>query len=395
MPKQLENLFIFLKVISHFKTDYLYDIIRIGDFMKKYDEREILFARLELIKGTKEYEDFYRKNSEYKDQDDSLRRISFRDNLKKDDDFKKLFFPLVSNNKLFIKSLHDLVDNYPLKTKQKIDQSFAKNIKEITKYYGATDVGITKLDESSYYSHSGGLSEALGIDSYNKVIKAEYKTAIVFTVKMDLEMMNRAPNFEELMTTEEGYLKIAQVGARLSVYLKSLGYDAFLNSSELYLAPLVPLAYDAGLGEIGLTNHLVTLEHGDNVRIGAVFTNLELAVDQPIDFGLVEFCKRCALCLINCPTNCITHLPRIVNGRQFYKFDDNLCYEMWTKVGTDCGVCIQSCPFTQGVDLEKVKQMKGNQKIMDEIVRDHLAKYGRRKYTKKDLDIVKLKGDKK
>ena len=362
--------------------------------MKKYDEREILFARLELVKGTKEYEDFYRENPEYKDLDDSLRGISFRDNLNKDDDFKKVFLPLVSNNKLFIKSLHDLVDNYPIKEVQKIDKSFAENIKEITKYYGATDVGITLLDDSSYYSHSGGLSEALGIDSYNKVIESSYKTAIVFTVKMDLELMNRAPNFEELLTTEEGYLKIAQVGARLSIYLKSLGYDAFLNSSELYLAPVVPLAYDAGLGEIGLSNHLVTLEHGDNVRIGAVFTNLELETDKPVDFGLVEFCKRCALCLINCPTNCISHLPRIVNGRRFYKFDDNKCYEMWTKAGTDCGVCIQSCPFTQGVDLEKAKKMKDNPEIMDEIIQDHLEKYGRRKYTKKDLKIIRIKEDK-
>ncbi len=362
--------------------------------MKKYDEREILFSRIGLVKGTKEYADFYAKNPDYQINDDRLRGVAFRDNLNEDDNFKKLFSPLISNNKMFIKSLHEVVDNYPVKEKQVIPKAFSKNLKEITKYYGATDVGITKLDETSYYSHSGGLSEALGIDSYNQKIIPKYKTAIVFTIKMDLALMNRAPHFEELLTTEEGYLKVAQVGARLSVYLKALGYDAFLNSSELYLAPLVPLAYDAGLGEIGLSNHLVTLEHGDNVRIGAVFTNLELEPDSPIDFGLVEFCKRCSLCLINCPTNCITHLPRMVNGRRFYKFDDTLCYEMWTKVGTDCGVCIQSCPFTQGVDLEKAKKMKDNPVLMDEIVKEHLEKHGRRKYTKKKLAIVNLKGDK-
>ncbi len=362
--------------------------------MKKYDERETLFSRIGLVKGSKEYEDFYRKNPDYQLNDDHLRGISFRDNLNEDNNFKKLFSPLISNNKLFIKSLHDLVDNYAVKEKQNISKSFSENIKEITKYYGATNVGITTLDESSYYSHRGGLSEALGIDSYNQKIKANYKTAIVFTIKMDLEMMNRAPHFEELLATEEGYLKVAQVGARLSVYLKSLGYDAFLNSSELYLAPLVPLAYDAGLGEIGLSNHLVTLEHGDNVRLGAVFTNLELEPDSPIDFGLVEFCKRCSLCLINCPTNCITHLPRIVNGRKFYKFDDVLCYEMWTKVGTDCGVCLQSCPLTQGVDLKKAEKMKDNPALMDEIVKEHLEKYGRRKYTENPLKIVSLKGEK-
>jgi len=362
--------------------------------MKKYDERNTLFSRLELKIGTKEYDDFYHKNPEAKDLDDAFRGVAFREYIKRDDDFKKLFFPLISNNKLFIKSLHDVVDNYSIKEKQKIDKSFAKNIKEITKYYGATDVGITKLDEHSYYSHFGGLSGTLGIDNYGKEIKPSYKTAIVFTIKMDLDMMNRAPHFEELMTTEDAYLRVAQVGARLSVYLKSLGYDAFLNSSEIYLSPLVPLAYDAGLGEIGISNHLVSLNEGDNIRLGAVFTNLELDCDSPVDFGLVEFCKHCALCLINCPVNCISHLPRMVNGRQFYKFDDNLCFSMWTKSGTDCGICIQSCPFTQGVDLEKAKIMKNNPKIMDEIIQEHLEKYGRRKYTKNDLNIIKSKDDK-
>ena len=362
--------------------------------MKKYDERDTLFSRLELKKGTKEYEDFYKRNPELKDLDDPLRGISFRSLLRKDDNFKELFFPLVENNKMFIKSLHDITDNFEIKKKVYIDKSFSDNIKEITKYYGATDVGITKLDEYSYYSHHGGLSEALGLKNYGDEITSKYTTAIVFTVKMDKEMINRAPHFEELMATEEAYLKVAQVGARLSVYLKSLGYEAFMNSSEIYLAPLVPLAYDAGLGEIGISNHLVTLLDGDNVRLGAVFTNLELEIDEKIDFGLVEFCKHCALCLINCPANCISHLPRMVNGRQFYKFEDDKCYGLWTKSGTDCGICIQSCPFTQGVDLEKVKKMINNPDVMDEIMAEHLEKYGRRNYLKKDLDIVKMKGDK-
>ncbi len=361
--------------------------------MKKYDERNTLFSRVSLVKGSKEYIEFYKKNPEFKDLDDLHRGISFRGNIKKEDNFKELFFPLITNNKMFIKSLHEISENFEVREKVQIDKSFSKNIKEITKYYGATDVGIVKLDEHSYYSHFGGLSDYLGIDNYNNIIKDRYKTAIVYTILMDKEMINRAPHFEELMATEEAYLKVAQVGARLCVYLKSLGYDSFSNNSEIYLAPLVPLAYDAGLGEIGMSNHLVTLEHGDNVRLGAVFTNLELDIDKPIDFGLKEFCKYCALCLINCPANAISHKERIVNGRQFYKFRDDLCYGLWTKSGTDCGICIQSCPFTQGVDFDKVKRMKDNPELMEEMVKDHIKKYTRRKYTKDDLDIVKLEGD--
>jgi epoxyqueuosine reductase QueG len=92
---------------------------------------------------------------------------------------------------------------------------------------------------------------------------------------------------------------------------------------------------------------------------------------------------------MNCPSKAITHKSRIVNGRQFYKFNENLCYEMWVKSGTDCGTCIQSCPFTQGVDLEKARKMKDHPELMDEIMKEHFEKHGRRRYTKNELDIVK------
>jgi len=358
--------------------------------MKKYDERNTIFSRISLIKGSLEYEDFYKKNPEYKDSDDRLRGIKFRYNLNKEDDFKNLFFPLITNNKLLIKSLYETVENFEKKDKQETPPSFSRNLKEITKYFGATDVGIVKLNEYLYYSHSGGLNQDFGLLNYSDEIKASHNTAIVFTIKMDKDMINRAPHFEELLATEEAYLEVAQTGARLSMYLKSLGYEAFFNNSEYYLSPLVPLAYEAGLGEIGMSNHLITLEHGDNVRLGAVFTDLVVDYDSPIDFGLDDFCKRCALCLMNCPSKAITHKERIVNGRKFYKFNDNLCFDMWTKSGTDCGICIQSCPFTQGVNIEKARKMKDNPSLMDEIMSEHFDKYDRRNYNNEELDIVTL-----
>lgn len=362
--------------------------------MKYYDERNTLFSRVWLEKGTKEYEDYYKRNPEMQKEDDKYRRITFRNNLKKSDQFKSLFFPLNANNKKYIKSLHDLCDNQDIGKKQDIPEGFETNIKEITKYYGATNVGITTLDAYSYYSHFGGLNDALGISNYGEKPNQKYKSAIVFTIHMDLQQMNRAPHFEELLSTEEAYVKAAYVGARLAIYLKTIGYDAAFNSSEYYLGPVVPLAYDAGLGQIGMSNHLVTPREGDNVRIGAVFTTMELAPDKPIDFGLEAFCKRCALCLMNCPSHAIRHQQRIVNGRTWYKFDDIACFNMWTKMGTDCGTCIQSCPFTQGLSEEQLQRIKQGDLAIDKVMDEHMEKHGRRRYTKEELPIVKI-GDKK
>jgi epoxyqueuosine reductase QueG len=362
--------------------------------MKKYDERETLFARVALQKDTAEYEAFYKKNPLYKDVDDKQRGKTFLNALRKSDRFKSVFGSIITHNKLYIKTLFDMANKYSVNADRKsLPPSFSKNLKEITKYFGAADVGIANLTDYSYYSHQGGVSKQLGLETLGKKVLPRYKRAIVYTVPMDKDMINTAPRFEELLATEEAYIKVANIGARLTMYLKDLGYKAVFNNSEYYLAPMVPLAFDAGLGQIGMANHIVTKEHGNRVRLGAVFTTLEVDTDKPIDFGLTEFCKKCALCLQNCPSQAITHKQRIVNGRPFYKFDDNACYQVWLKAGTDCGTCLSACPFSQGLDQDKVNRMKDEPELMDELLQEHYQKHGRRVYIKEDLPIVRLKDE--
>ena len=86
--------------------------------MKKYDERETLFSRISLKKGSKEYKEFYNKNRNKKADDDKQRGISFRDNLRKDDRFKNLFFPLTKNNKEYIKTVFDMAERKQVNTKR-------------------------------------------------------------------------------------------------------------------------------------------------------------------------------------------------------------------------------------------------------------------------------------
>lgn len=362
--------------------------------MKKYDERDTLFSRVGLKKGSKEYQEYYRRNPETRKADDKLRNVKFRDRIRKSQEYKDLFLPLTANNKLLVSSMFHTAKKFKVnKVRRNVPKGFAKNIKEITKHYGALDVGIAKLTDSNYYSHFGGVNEYVGIHNYGEKVIPRYKTAIVFTMEMDLNHVNRAPHYEELLTTEDAYLRLAFTGARLEMYLKSLGYKAQNMNGEYYEAPLVPMAHDAGLGQIGMCNHIVTKTHGNRVRLGAVLTTMELEYDSPIDYGLREFCKKCALCLMNCPSKSITHKTRDVNGRIFYKFNDTTCFEQWTKMGTDCGTCIQACPMTQGVDLEKLERMKNEPELMDELMEEHYKKHGRREYIKGDLPIVSIEDD--
>ena len=49
----------------------------------------------------RDYKEFYSNHKDTKVKDDSVRRMSFRNALKKSDQFKELFFPIISNNKLY------------------------------------------------------------------------------------------------------------------------------------------------------------------------------------------------------------------------------------------------------------------------------------------------------
>jgi ferredoxin len=42
--------------------------------------------------------------------------------------------------------------------------------------------------------------------------------------------------------------------------------------------------------------------------------------------------------------------------------------EMWMNLETGCGICMSSCPFSQGVDPNLIKAMKGNREIIQRIL---------------------------
>jgi epoxyqueuosine reductase QueG len=52
---------------------------------------------------------------------------------------------------------------------------------------------------------------------------------------------------------------------------------------------------------------LITKKYGPRVRIAKVFTNLPMAVDEPIEFGVKEFCDTCKKCAEHCPGQAIMY----------------------------------------------------------------------------------------
>jgi len=144
-----------------------------------------------------------------------------------------------------------------------------------------------------------------------------------------------------------GVIVGAVIANQVAGYVANLGYSATANHLSRYDCLLVPLAVDAGMGEMGRLGYLMTREFGPRQRLSAVTTDLPLIPDEPVDIGVENFCRICRKCAVCCPSRSIPEGdPEEVNGSLRWKLNEMTCFGYWGKVGTDCNVCMRVCPWS-------------------------------------------------
>ena len=222
----------------------------------------------------------------------------------------------------------------------------SETIKETAQMYGANLVGIASLDRRWVYSQ----------DMRGQPIELPpaFQYAIVIAVAMDALAIETSPAYKAGSATGVGYSRMAFVIACLAEFVRNLGYRAIPMGNDTALS--IPLAVDAGLGELGRNGLLVTPQYGPCVRLCKVFTDLPLAPDQPAAFGLAETCRRCYRCAEACEVEAISFDPepsyRTVSpsnnlGIERWAVDHDKCYGFWIENGASCSTCIAACPFMQ------------------------------------------------
>jgi epoxyqueuosine reductase QueG len=93
---------------------------------------------------------------------------------------------------------------------------------------------------------------------------------------------------------------------------------------------------------------MITKELGSSLKLTTVTTDLPLLYDSPVDIGVDEFCQDCRICAKTCPSGAIPHgKKKIVRGVEKWAINPEACYRVWNETGTDCGVCVASCPWTK------------------------------------------------
>lgn len=161
-------------------------------------------------------------------------------------------------------------------------------------------------------------------------------------------MIKTGPVLSETVEVMRVYGRLALVATTLAAYIRSLGYPARAHVMPNYQVLAVPVAIDAGMGELGRHGMMITKELGSCLKLATVTTELPLALDAPGDIGVEEFCRDCRICAETCPGGAIPHGgPRCVRGVEKWAINPEACFKVWNETGTDCGVCLASCPWTK------------------------------------------------
>jgi ferredoxin-NADP reductase/ferredoxin len=145
------------------------------------------------------------------------------------------------------------------------------------------------------------------------------------------------------------YLRFSLLGGVIAAQIRRLGYSAKAQTvmdGEVLQPPLLLLS---GLGEVSRIGEVILNPYlGPRLKSGVVTTDMPMAHDKPIDFGLQKFCESCNKCARECPSGAITAGPKLMfNGYEIWKSDSQKCatYRITTPGGAMCGRCMKTCPW--------------------------------------------------
>lgn len=226
----------------------------------------------------------------------------------------------------------------------------ARNIKEVARFLGADVVGITRLDPLYVYSHRARGGAALG-EKPGDPIDLPHRFAICMGFASDYYKF--LSNNSRISDAEYGLGNIHTIPTTFMVasYIREMGYPARAHHYGRSEVNPIPLAVNAGLGELGRHGMLIHEEYGSRLHLSVVTTDLPLAVDKPVDIGVEEVCKYCKKCARTCPSHSIPFGGKEVhNGVERYRINVDSCYKyrlasrgQWS----NCVICVSSCCYNK------------------------------------------------
>lgn len=217
----------------------------------------------------------------------------------------------------------------------------AANVKAASYFLGIDAVGISRCPDWTWYSH----------DAAGDPVDPPHDQAISMIVDQGYQTMEGASGDDWISVAQSmrAYLRFSLLGGVIARQIRNLGYSAkahTVTDGDVLQPPLLLLS---GLGEVSRIGEVILHPYlGPRLKSGVVTTDMPLAHDRPIDFGLQRFCESCNKCARECPSGAITAGPKLMfNGYEIWKSDSQRCatYRISTEGGAMCGRCMKTCPW--------------------------------------------------
>lgn len=210
-------------------------------------------------------------------------------------------------------------------------EAMAAEIKAKAKELGAELVGVTHMSDEAVYEGC----------------EVSFKYAICIGLSMDRQEMSQVPHERAGIEVMRTYRKISRIAIELGETIRAMGWPAKTygnpNSTDILH---IPLAINAGLGQLGKHGSMISKEFGSNFRLAAVVTDLPLAIDKPVDLAVEDVCVSCQRCVIDCPPGAIFNEKQLVRGEKKWYVDFDKCIPYFVKT-YGCAICIEVCPWSE------------------------------------------------
>jgi reductive dehalogenase len=284
--------------------------------------------------------------------------------------------------------------------------NLTEKVKKVAHFLGADLVGIAKLDrkwvyeivQENYFSPGEPIAKRIVFKEVVKptetgeafIIPETFNSVVVMVIREDRLMIQSSPSLGNFIAANQAYSKLGFCSISLAEFIRAMGYRAIPCVNDTALS--IPLAIDAGLGELGRHGVLITDKYGPCVRICKVLTVMPLHHDTPREFGVRRFCQTCNKCADHCPSQAISkgemtwEGPSKGNNPGILKWyiHSEKCLNYWTKIGSSCSTCKAVCPFTKGQEPlihDCVRAVIKNLPMLNRlwVFMDDLFGYGRRR----------------
>jgi ferredoxin len=205
-------------------------------------------------------------------------------------------------------------------------------IRQKARELGYSGVGFTRNDRHYVYQ------------SRKPVMRNDLPHAICLELEQDYEKTQSIPSMAAEETHQGTYFNQGPRAMALTDLIRSLGYRVQVSGPTWHYGPMIPMFVEAGLGSLGANGQLLSPHNGSRARLQIIFTDAQVTYDQPIDYGIHNFCQVCQVCVQRCPGRALMQEKVWYRGVEKNKLVFKRCRPVMANY-LGCGICMKVCPI--------------------------------------------------